>query len=190
MFYKCLNTGKKTNIKDLKNASRALKLHCTKLGYDWLEEAMRCGYEPATCGFCGNMNRRIESLKYEVIDRTIRITGANPPSPPFYCMEKTCSCKENPNSVAFVTVAYGLSAEEAIEKIHSRNSSPFYQSNHASVEEYAESQKKMSVSNPESKRRKIKYANSLEAYVDRFGEEEGRVRFGELCKSKAITLEK
>ena len=53
------------------------------------------------------------------------------------CSNKACRSKKiNPNSVEFVSTAYGLSSDEALKYIHTRNKSPFYRENHNSEEDY------------------------------------------------------
>lgn len=77
-----------------------------------------------------------------------------------FCRQKECPGKKlNPNSKEFVSKSRGISEEEAINLIHSRNKSPFYKENHISEEEYRRSQ-----------------SRNEEYFIQRYGEEEGKRR--------------
>lgn len=114
-----------------------------------------------------------------------------------YRRNKNCPGKiYNPNSVDFVIKAYNLnSKEEAIEFIHSRNSSKFYRRNHKTDEDYAKSQsrdKNTLVSmgiDPEEHFRKIFYKQTLKYLVETHGTNIGSKIYNDRCKSKAITFD-
>ena len=106
---------------------------------------------PKICAFCGKRNN-LWTLDLTVsCDRVITINNIKyrPNKHHNFCYEisrKTsidrCPGKLlNPNSREFIAKTRGVSNEEALKIIHSRNKSPFYAGNHSSQEEYAEFQR-------------------------------------------------
>jgi hypothetical protein len=97
------------------------------------------GEEPLRCGFCGKINSTWD-IEYQNTNRRITLTGIKYRKPIRYCFSTKSDCpgkKLNPNSLEFVKTVFNLSEEEAIRKIHARNSSPFYRENHPDGESYS-----------------------------------------------------
>ena len=111
---------------------------------------------------------------------------------------KRCNLKEcngynlNPNSIEYVTKIYNVDSNDAKNIIHTRNSSPFYEYNHDSIESYNKYQGILGRVSEETKINMIKkqnYSRSLEGYIERFGEKMGTEKWHIMNKNKAITLE-
>ena len=101
----------------------------------------------------------------------------------------------NSNSVEFISKVLRMSKEEALKFIKNRNKSPFYRENWKSEEEYLNYQKRDSTyfknkfgQNWEIEydryKKKISYSNSIEGYIDKYGELIGKEIFEFVSKQK------
>lgn len=144
------------------------------------------------CGFCGSV-KNIIGYDLKFVNNRIFLDNINYGNQSLICSRKdtdvTKNCRShslNNNSIEFVRVSLGLSTdEEARAHIHERNSSPFYECNHESVEKYKESQ-----------RRDEKYYGSEEKYkavLDKIGantskagliKRHGKTKAYQICKSR------
>lgn len=149
-----------------------------------------CGRHYECCDFDMSVDRNTNELKIVAHKREKHM-----------CNFKDCARerkKYNPNSVYFVSMAYKMTEEEANRFIIERNKSPFYfHPESESEEEYKNRQRR-----------------TLEWFVERYGEEEGKKRYEkrnratgygtslegltekyglemakEICNKKAITME-
>ena len=119
----------------------SLRLHLakkTKTSFSVLNE------EPVRCVFCGKVNQT-HYPKYQISeDRQVTIVGTGYRNIKKYCFDQTSDCpgkRLNPNSVEFVSKTEGLSEEEALRLIHTRNKSPFYLENHKTKHDYQKTQR-------------------------------------------------
>ncbi len=149
------------------------------------------------CAFCG----RTTAVKdYEVIyiDNYIYIDNIKYLNDLHFCSIRSDSNKENckgkalnNNSKEFVKTAYGFGTiEEAHEHLLMRNKSPFYKHNHASEEDYKLYQKrdeKWFIENNkdwDAYRERQAYTNTLQYFVEVYGEIEGLNKYKEINSSK------
>ena len=146
------------------------------------------------CQFCGNFippNYYDITLENNIITINDGIYTKNIPT----CKNKDCLSKKlNPNSVEFVSIAYGLTKEDALKYIHNRNKSPFYKENHSSEEDYIKYQTR-DIDWYKSRGKDIKdsvalgnYHKSLEFYKLKYGEEDGANIYKSINVRKSITL--
>lgn len=120
-----------------------------------------------------------------------------------YCYGENRSCPGitmNPNSVEFISLTLGLSANDALAYIHKNNKSPFYLNNHESHDEYSnfQSRSKAAYINRYGEDNGLekynafcdtqKYSCSKHFYLDKFGKIDGERLWEEISKKKAITL--
>lgn len=108
----------------------------------------------------------------------------------YYCKGKNENCqskKLNPNSKEFVMNVYNLTEEEAINKIHKRNKSPFYLNNYKNYEDYKKYQSlKERLNKKEYERyiKNLKYSKTKEYYIDKYGLEDGENIWNNINKKK------
>ena len=99
----------------------------------------------------------------------------------------------NSNSIEYVQRQRGLSTEDAHSLILSRNSQPFYSHNHAQYDDYKIYQDRFRDKTEEEKQSlvdKQNFQRSLDGYIQKYGENEGRDKWLEIQKSKGLTLDK
>lgn len=110
----------------------------------------------------------------------------------------------NANSVKYNMLKFGLTEEDALALIHSRNKSPFYRHNHIDHEEYRKFQAHDSFSDEQKqeiqvkqdlgrkhwaeklgkdKVRELKDSSSLKFHVKKYGSELGKIKFNEKNKN-------
>jgi len=132
---------------------------------------------------------------------TIKITDFKYKKDKIYCYKNNPNCpgiKMNSNSVEFVSKVLNISENDALIYIKSRNRSPFYRENWESEEEYKNYQRRdenyFKVKYGENweleydkYKKNISYSNSLEGYINKYGEEEGKLLF-EFISSKKDSM--
>lgn len=207
MKFLCSETNKSIFIKnflDYKKRSFAVKNHISKSGHSLNEILKKKNIIIKNCVFCTDPNMNFYLLT-EINEDKIFITGieyihrknSNLYKIENYCWgaNKECPGRQlNPNSKEFISKVLGVSIDEAVDIIHSRNKSPFYKKNHSSDLEYHQYQSRSKEWFEKNKKdredwiNKAKYARSEKGYLDRFGED-GSKRWNKVQKSKAITLE-
>lgn len=87
----------------------------------------------------------------------------------FFCYKRGCPGKKlNPNSINFVSKSRNISENEALDLIHRRNKSQFYECNHSSKEDYKKYQ-----------------SRNEEWYKNKYGDMEGQERWKKYCKRQS-----
>lgn len=146
------------------------------------------------CAWCGDFNHDIAGIEHYVDNGCIIPTNVfRRHTAPYLCFSKnTCESKKlNKNSVEFITKAYGIDEKDALEKIHSRNSSPFYKENHQNDDDYKKSQsrsKEWFEINGKDRNtwiNKANYSRSYQGYVANNNGDDWNI----VQQRKAITLE-
>jgi hypothetical protein len=155
------------------------------------------------CGFCNDYSY-IKSCSIKFLNNFSIIISDIEYFVPYKCrnLNKSCTSKNyNPNSVDFVTKAYEMKHEDALNFIHDRNKSPFYKNNFKSEEEYKQSQKRdknyfINKYGEELGNKKFnqykqnhKYSYTENAYVKKYGKDGIEIKKS-IDKSKALTKEK
>jgi hypothetical protein len=157
------------------------------------------GYKINHCGFCGGTvpvrlvpiithdavvgqyNIKIDSIVYGY---SVTVKA------PYYCGNSACAGRSlNHNSIDFVTKAYNLSTEQALQFIHDRNRSPFYQNNHDSKESHIKSQSSYSKRQTREQTLQGVHKRSKDFLIARYGEDIGNKIFKETCQKKRITFD-
>ena len=203
--YLCGKTGiavcvKKTDDTEVTRSKHLkIRLKKSKIDLKVYFELYGLGHLIHDCGFCGDYNHDIQMIKHDVVDGRIIPTGFTKRfETKFCCHNKMNNCpskKMNPNSVKFISVAYGKSSEEARIFLHERNSSPFYRSNHSSDDDYKKSQSRSEEwfkENNKDRDEWISSANksrSLTGYKEKYGEIEGTEKWNAIQQEKAITID-
>ena len=148
------------------------------------------------CSFCNSI--RSFKYNYKILNNKIFISDITYEKELFICSrrdnELTLNCKSkklNSNSKEYVKHAYGFDTlEEANEYILKRNKSPFYKNNHATEEDYKKYQtrdKKWYEDHNKDYDVYIKscsYRNSINYFIERYGEEIGPIEHEKFNKSK------
>jgi hypothetical protein len=157
-------------------------------------EAWAIPHHILRCAWCGDFNHDIIGIDHIVNNGYIIPTGVRRRhSAPYLCFSKhTCKSKTlNKNSVEFISKAYGLTTEAALEKLHSRSQSPFYKENHKTTDDYRKSQSRspawFETHNKDRNEwiNKANHSRSHQGYIDNnVGDSWYTVQ-----QSKAITLE-
>ena len=146
------------------------------------------------CAWCGDFNHDIIGINHYVNNGCIIPTGVRRRhTAQFLCFAKNnCESKKlNKNSIEFVRKAYGINETAALEKIHGRNSSPFYKENHQNINDYKKSQsrsKKWFEENDKDRNawiNKANYSRSYQGYIDSNRES----MWNAVQQRKAITLD-
>jgi hypothetical protein len=174
-----------------KRISQGLKLHFSKRGLSWVDEVKKF-QSFNKCGFCGSDVIGGDELLYKLDEEnaTIELIGASNSTAPFYCANKGCPGKSlNANSIEFVKTAYNVDADEALAIIHLRNKSPFYACNHKTSEEYAEYQGRLMRTRKAEMIKKQNHSRSLDGYIEKYGKDDGPVKWKMVQSLKANTLE-
>lgn len=171
---------------------QSLKVKCSRMKLDWVNQIQSRFSNLRTCGFCGNIDSSYY-FAYEQVDvNELKITGLEYETDLHYCRRPACNgSKLNPNSVEFVSQSRKISKDDALALIHSRNKTPFYRCNHASDEAYARSQNiydGLTAQQTAEIIAKQNYARSLQGYKDRYGVDGDRM-WREVQRQKAITVE-
>jgi hypothetical protein len=196
-----------------KSINQAIKLYCSRtkrLSIEDLERSINANF--CKCGFCDNIVKRyqfnFDIVNDEMIENhkarklhnrftnllTIQITGITNADDLLYCKQLDCPGKKlNANSIEFVRLSRNLSELEALKFIHERNISPFYKENHNSIKEYQEYQnifkRLKSTHNVQDISKKQTYSKSIEAYKERYGIENGTIKWKTVQSKKRITVE-
>lgn len=110
-----------------------------------------------------------------------------------YCYGENKECigiKMNSNSVEYISLVNKISKEEAMIVLKNRNSSPFYKENWSNEEDYKNYQKrdeeffKDKETSYEDYVNKLKHVNSLNGYIEKYGEEKGNEIFKSISSKK------
>lgn len=190
-----INIKIKCEILDNKRVSKVINISfARKFKMSSVDICNKLHIDMKICPFCGEF---IPPNYYDVSinDNVITINGGIYVKEFSSCRNKQCHSKKlNPNSVEFVSVAYGLSEEDALKYIHERNKSPFYRENHVSEEDYTKYQKR-DIEWYKSRGKDIKesvtlgnYHKSLEFYKLKYGEIDGEEIYNSINDRKRITL--
>jgi len=194
--FKCEKTGIKFRSKDTDH-DRSFRLRATltknKISIFKYLELWNIEHNKLRCAWCGDYNHDICGIEHTVNDTNIIPTGVRRRHTALYLCFSKHQClgkKLNKNSVEFISKAYGLSESEALKKIHTRNSSPFYKINHQSIEDYKLSQSRSPDWFKKNKKdrqewiRKANHSRSYQGYVEKNRGDEWK----DIQKRKAITL--
>lgn len=151
------------------------------------------------CAWCKDHNHDIKFIEHEVINGEIHPTKVRSRyKAPYLCYSKTNQCeskKLNRNSIQFITKAYGLNEDQALEFLHKRSKSPFYPANHPDLESYKRSQSrglewwKTSAKDRNTWIAKANHSRSLQGYIDKHGDH-GYHLWKQKQKLKVISLER
>lgn len=171
----------KHSIHDAQNlVTRSLKISLKKRGLIEIFNKVINLHEKRKCSFCdGEVNRNNFILAYHEHANGVIVSSGGHPKDKEYgnyhvCINSKCrSTKLNPNSVEFVSGAYRISREEALQVIHSRNSSPFYVENYESNDEYISHQSHSEMSDADRKsaheKRLSTYYFNKEKFINTYG---------------------
>jgi len=157
-----------------------------------LEEYLHnIGFEVKKCGFCGSFARASISIDIIKIKNRKKIIIKDVLYPyGYYCKGQNKKCdgrNYNPNSITFVSKTKGVKENEAISIIHNRNKSPFYLENHKNYNDYKNYQSlenRLDDEKYSSFIENLKKSKTIEYYVDRFGEKDGKIIWDNICKKK------
>lgn len=180
-----------------KNISNKLKTSIKKENIDLGKFYIYHGLDVEKCRICKNSYPPIEFDCYDD-NGIIKIRGFKYLKDKIYCYGDNRSCpgiKMNSNSVEFISRVLKISKKKALEFIKKRNKSPFYRENWKSDEEYSNYQKRDSTYfknkfgrnweiEYDKYKKKISYSNSLEGYVNKYGESTGKDLFEFVSKRK------
>lgn len=180
-----------------KNISNKLKSSIKYESIDLDKFYIYHGLDVEKCRICGDSYPPIEFDYYED-NGIVKIRGFRYLKDKIYCYGSNQKCpgiKMNSNSVEFISKVLRMSKEEALKFIKNRNKSPFYRENWKSEEEYLNYQKRDSTyfknkfgQNWEIEydryKKKISYSNSIEGYIDKYGELIGKEIFEFVSKQK------
>jgi hypothetical protein len=197
MTFKCERTGISFRAKD-KEYDRNYRLRCalTKAHLSIFKylEVWDINHHKLRCAWCNDYNHDIRNIVHLVDNgNIIPVSVERRHSAPFLCFSKNpCESKKlNKNSVEFISKSYGLSNDQALLFLHSRNKTPFYRTNHESLDNYKISQSRSNDWFSKNKKdrdewiNKANYSRSVVSYASR-GEEK---RWKEIQKSKGISLD-
>lgn len=115
-----------------------------------------------------------------------------------YCYNNNPECpgiKMNSNSVEFISKVLNISENDALIYIKSRSKSPFYKENWGNEEEYKKFQRRDSdyfkgkygdnwELEYDKYKKNISHSNSLEGYIQKYGENEGKILFKFISSKK------
>lgn len=193
---KIIRIGKDT----IKGRSKALKSHFTRERYDIQQRLVCDGFPLRYCGFCHKPNERF-FLVTEINDEAVDIIaidytyGGIQQEIDFCFTNRECPGKRlNPNSAEFVSITRGMKMDNALLFLRSRNSSPFYPENHASITDYQKSQQRNKAwydqrgKSVTETHQRAGYAKSLLGLIERFGEDEGKAIYDKHCTARGITV--
>jgi len=183
---------------------RFTKTGLKKKNIDYLKIAeIEFPQEKKYCPFCGNDSAKEIIFNIDRDSKIIYITGIeyiknSHGMVNLHCKRGKKNCEGsllNPNSVKYLMAAYNISEDKAKEYLIKRNRSPFYSSNHSSLEEYKKYQSRnkewyVEKFGEEGEKKynafsqKMKIKSSEKYLIDKHGKE----FYDELCKKKAQTL--
>ena len=189
----------KVNIKDeniinnnfnniLRSIRISLKRNYNMSFESYLEEI---GFDLQMCNICKKEHAKYE-VDFEIKNNTFIVNNIIYPQNKLYCYSKNKNCegkKMNPNSVEFISKTMNLTKKESIEYIHNNNKSPFYSSNHTSLEEYKKYQTRdLSFFDNENEynkwKEKLKRGHKIETYIKKYGKVEGTKIWEDIQKKK------
>ena len=175
---------------NINNILRSVKISLKRnhnISFDEYLDIM--GFNLEKCNICKN-----EKARYDVdfIISGDEFSVKNISYKKYYCYSKNKKCpgkKMNPNSVEFISKSMKISKQKALEYIHQNNSTPFYLSNHGSVEDYKKSQTRDinffgSRDNYEEWKDKLKRGHKIETYIKKYGKGEGERIWKEIQSKK------
>jgi hypothetical protein len=149
-------------------------------------------FEIEKCRLCDTEYPPVYGV-FDITDKIVTITGFEYQKEIYcYCKNENCEGKKmNSNSVEFLSKLYKVDETEAMVILKSRNKSPFYAENWDDDESYKKYQRrdeeffdKHDNITYDQYVNKISFANSLEGYISKYGEEEGRIIFDEISSKK------
>lgn len=171
--------------------NRFFKGKFKRLKRDWREALTLLNFTPSNCNFCKRPNYNL-SFDFSVNVSEIIVTSAGYADyeNKAYCRSRDCLGKSlNANSKEFVALMYNLSDDDALKHLHKRNSSPFYKSSFATDAEHSKSQSNFGKLQTKESVALANYHKSLEYYILKYGEVNGRRLHAEYNKKKGVTLE-
>jgi len=189
-------------IKNNKKCNTILRSYFSRNNTSIEKVLSQNGWDINKCGFCNEFSY-VKEIKFVLNNYTNSIyVNDIIYLHPHKCNSKSCPSKNyNPNSREFVEKVYGLSANEALKFIHKRNKSPFYVENHATKNDYLQSQtrnEEFFIKKYNEKKGKIKYNNFInnhkysyteEAYIKKYGVKGIEIKKS-IDKSKALSIDK
>ena len=142
------------------------------------------------CNWCNSV-KSFKSFEYIIENLELYISDIIYDGDSLICKRKdndvTKNCKYksiNSNSIEYIMGAHNMTDVEAINYIHSRNSSPFYKVNHLSESDYKKSQRRdeefYGIDKFNEVKRNISNSNSKKSMIDRHG----YAKYKEICDSK------
>jgi hypothetical protein len=170
--------------------SNLIKRSLTKNGYDMNNFIDENSKNLEKCRICKTHYPPMFIECHEE-DGMIVVDGFTPLKDKVYCygLNKECpGIKMNSNSVEFISKTLLLSNEDALKYIKSNNKSSFYKENWDNLDDYKKSQSRDSnyfrnkygdnwEIEYDKYKRSISYSNSLEGYINKYGEIEGERLF-------------
>jgi very-short-patch-repair endonuclease len=149
------------------------------------------GFDLKMCNICKEEYAKYD-LDFEIKNNIFTVKNVFYPENKIYCYSKNKKCpgkKMNPNSVEFISKSMNLTEKEALDYIHKNNKSPFYLSNHDSIEEYKKYQTRdLSFFNNENEynkwKEKLKRGHKIETYIEKYGKVEGTKIWKNIQKKK------
>lgn len=180
-----------TDVTNSSTVNRAIKSRLTRNKINWINISLTMTVD-RHCGFCDDKIFG-DKFIYTINEDVIRVTDCVITHDLNYCKQRGCPGKRyNGNSTQFIMKSRNMTESEAIEFLHSRNSTPFYRVNHKSDEDYKNYQNtffNMSNEDRHSLISKQNYARSLDGFIHRYGEVDGKIKYKEYNQSKGLTIE-
>ena len=196
--------------KSYDNASFAIACYLTRYKIDKYSILHRLNIPVLTCVCCGHNNphmRYVVEVDTSVTPALAKIIGVEyvvgktkiKRSIP-YCFGSNKQCelylkRLNPNSVEFVSIINGVSSASALQMIHDRNSTPFYQHNHKTYEDYKKSQSRGlewwgdNIIGRDRWITEANYSRSLDGMMSTYGEQQGTEKYQRMVELKSPSIE-
>jgi hypothetical protein len=185
---------KSNNINDYKKLSKAIKIHLKRNNISVNDILLRIGINLYKCSWCNNDNNAYY-LICDIDSNMVTIKGIdynflNKLKAKFVCHLPKCEYHNlNPNSIDFISRAYGVSEDDAKIYLHKRSKSPFYKENHIDQAQYKLTQSVYSLTDKSAATIKANFSRSLEGYIDRYGEDLGTSRWLDINKRKINSID-
>jgi hypothetical protein len=142
------------------------------------------------CAWCGDFNHDIKYINHKVVDGSIiPINIERRHKAPNLCFSKNdCLSKSlNRNSIQFISMAYGISIDEASVFLQSRSKSPFYEKNYKNKDDYIKSQSRSREWFESTGKNRSEWIDK--ANYSRSVEKLGYDKWAGIQKNKSITLD-
>ena len=175
-FIKPVEISNKNN--EIESIEKYAKISLTRTNNDYIKIAEKeLNIKLEKCPFCGENSKYKPIFDVNLHEKTINLISVELKKEENGLVNKHCKrgrklCSggnNNPNSIEYISIAYGISKEEANKYLLSRNKSPFYSVNYENIEEYKKSQSK-----------------NIGWYISRYGEEEGKKKYDKFRKTMEI----